>query len=94
MANENAWQIPIESTIVVNAAQISHIEIHIQSDQTIKVDVDWQLISTANEVVQQGRKTFTETEIDGLLQSGGSSVAAIRQLFVALASSVVAPPSA
>jgi hypothetical protein len=72
-------------TQTVSAVQIRNVQIAVLPDGKVSVSVGWVWLDGAGKVVRNGVSRYTEAEISAKLAAKGSSVAAFKSLFLAIA---------
>mgnify|MGYP000855546652 FL=1 len=74
----------VETVIPTATVQLRGINIRIMPDQKILLLVDWAWLDENQKVIRQGIRRFTEEQIAAKLEANGSSLEAIRQLFMTM----------
>ena len=74
----------VETVIPTATVQLRGITIRIMPDQKILLLVDWAWLDENQKVIRQGIRRFTEEQIATKLEANGSSLEAIKQLFMTM----------
>lgn len=74
----------VETVIPTATVQLRGINIRIMSDQKILLLVDWAWLDENQKVIRHGIRRFTEEQIAAKLEANGSSLEAIKQLFMTM----------
>lgn len=74
----------VETVIPTATVQLRGINIRIMPNQKILLLVDWAWLDENQKVIRQGIRRFTEEQIAAKLEANGSSLEAIRQLFMTM----------
>ena len=87
-ASAGDWTAPVNITNTVVTAGI-HIDglmvVVPKSDINVRIVVRWSMLGKDGAVLRTGDTSYTESQLDALLQSQGSSIAALRGILLALA---------
>lgn len=83
----DSWSAPVAVTnvTVIASVRIDNVMIVVNPSGEMRVSVGWGQYAADKSLIKRGRNVYTEAQIDALLQANGTSVAAMRQLFLSIA---------